>query len=146
MNAAKQAFHNTSYRVLVENLTLQACIGILPEERTRAQPLCISLAVTARQAPASVERQSFVCYKELTLEVADLVSRGHIDLLEDLAEMIATLCFARPQAVSVWLRLTKPEAVAHAESVGIETTFERGQNQNKDKDKDKDSHQLRRRR
>ena len=129
MNEAKQAFHSTCYRVLVENLTLQARIGILPEERTMPQPLrislCVSLKVAAEPAPASVAERSFLCYKELTQEITDLVLRGHIALLEDLAEMIATLCFARPQAVSVWLRLTKPDAVADAEAVGIETTFER---------------------
>ncbi len=129
MNEAKQAFYNTCYRVLVDNLTLQARIGILPEERTTAQPLCISLCVSLRVSP-SVERQSFVCYKELVEEITDLVLRGHIDLLEDLAAMIATLCFARPQAVSVWLRLTKPDALTDAEHVGIEKTFERERKQN----------------
>ena len=130
MNEAKQAFHNTESRILVENLILQARIGILPEERRMPQPLCISLCVSlcasSRAAP-SAKQKSFVCYKKLVEEVSDLVLRGHIDLLEELAERIATLCFARPQAVSVWLRLTKPDAVANAESVGVETTFERNQ-------------------
>ncbi len=126
-NETKQTLHTTRYRVLVEGLTLQARIGILPEERTREQRLCISMSVSVavqRQTPSSVKGRSFVCYKELVEEITDLVSQGHIDLLEDLAEMIATLCFARPQAVSVWLRLTKPDALADASSVGIETIFE----------------------
>ncbi len=129
-NKTKQALHTTRYRVLVEELTLQACIGILPEERTKTQRLCISLSVSVvvqGQAPSSVKERSFICYKELVEEITDLVLQGHINLLEDLAEMIATLCFARPQAVSVWLRLTKPDALADASSVGIETIFEREQ-------------------
>ena len=126
MNEAKQAFHSTRYRILVEKLTLQARIGIFPEERTTPQPLCISLCVSLQTSP-SIERRAFVCYKQLVEEVTALVLRGHIALLEDLAELIATLCFAHPQALSVWLRLEKPDAVAAAESVGIETTFERAQ-------------------
>ncbi len=117
-------FHTTSYRILVENLTLQARIGILPEERTTPQRLCVSLRI-ASSVSRSVERRSFLCYKELVEEITDLISQGHIDLLEDLAERLATLCFARPQALSVWMRLSKPDALADAEAVGIETTFER---------------------
>ena len=137
----KKTIRKTAYRIVIEKLVLQASIGIYPHERKKKQPLVISLIIslkldlkpeataeinaTTSQSQGSLEKQKFICYRELCNELQEIVGRGHIPLLEDLGDMIAQACFARKQAQSLWLSLQKTQASQGAEGVGIELSWQR---------------------
>ena len=49
-----------------------------------------------------------------------IVERGHINLVETLAEKIAVLCLANGRVRSVRVRVEKLDIVPDAQSVGVE--------------------------
>ena len=148
----KKTYAKVAYRIVIEELVLQASIGIYPHERKKKQPLVISLkldleieinATTQSQVSldkvsldkvsldkvsldkVSLEKQKFICYKTLCDELKEIVGLEHVPLLEDLGEMIAQACFARKQAQALWLSLKKTQASQGAEGVGIELSWQR---------------------
>ncbi|MFD2235641.1 dihydroneopterin aldolase [Phaeospirillum tilakii] len=110
------------HHVFIHDLELEACIGVLAEEKRRRQPVRISLdlAVCApvddlRDDPANV-----VCYERMACRIRALVEAGHLHLVETLAERIAGISLEDPRVRRVRVRVEKPNAVAGAASAGVE--------------------------
>ncbi|GAB3854069.1 dihydroneopterin aldolase [Nocardioides maradonensis] len=86
--------------------------GVFDHERRDGQRFVIdlALAVDTRPAAASDDLRDTVDYGSLVAEVADAVGRDPVDLIETLAERIATVCL-RDRRVE-WARVTihKPDA------------------------------------
>ncbi len=138
----KSTYRKSGYSIVIEELALQASIGVYPHERKKKQPLVISLKLninaeipkgrTVRQ-PIVVENNSFLCYKTLCDEIKEIVATGpvggpvggHIELLEDLGEMLAQCCFAHKQVQSLWLSLRKTQAIEGTKAVGVELAWQR---------------------
>ena len=55
----------------------------------------------------------------LTEQIKQVLAGGHIDLVEVLAENIATRLLADPRIIWLRIRLEKPEAIAEAAGVGV---------------------------
>lgn len=107
--------------VFIRDLSFEALIGIHPHERTQKQPLLISIDVAVREADVTPSQLSeVVCYEKLSLQIADLVNAGHIDLVEALAEDIARVILQDFRILIVRVRVEKPAAIASAASVGVE--------------------------
>ncbi len=129
------AFRNSEYRIIISDLLLQASIGIYPHERVEKQPILLSLKLKltptyATDTSKMLDTKEILCYKELVDDVKKIVAHEHIELLEDLAEMIAQCCFNREQVQSLKLRLQKTNAIAEAKGVGIEVITQRRRNEN----------------
>lgn len=111
----------TARRVFVRDLELQAEIGIHAHEMGRTQPVRISidLGIATEAQPMADTIDSVVCYEGLVNAVQAIVARGHIGLVETLADLIAERCFEDPRVLDARISVEKPDAIAQARSVGI---------------------------
>ncbi len=112
-------------RVFVRGLELPAHIGIHAHEQGQAQPVRISIELTVdAHAPAIADTiESVVCYEGLVNAVKAIVARGHIGLVETLADLIAERCFEDPRVLDAAITVEKPDAIDEARTVGV--TLER---------------------
>ena len=108
--------------VFVRDLVLDAYIGAYESEQGVAQPVRINMDVEVVEpsAPLGDRLEDVLCYNKLTQGVKAIIAEGHIKLVETLAERIASLALAHPLALSVRVRIEKPNAVAEAEAAGVE--------------------------
>jgi len=113
--------------IFIENLEVEAVLGILPHERTTAQRVVfdIQFFVDIRAAVASENIESTVSYAEVAEAVSDLAVSGRYQLVETLAEHCAEHILKSFGVPWVRLKVTKPDAVAKARGVGV--LIERGQ-------------------
>lgn len=114
--------------VFVNRLALEAQIGIHPHERAAPQTIWVSIdaAVAEHNAQATPSIEDVVCYEGISKKIIAIVARGHIDLVETLAETIADELMVDKRIVQVHIKVEKPDAISAADSVGI--AIERLQN------------------
>ncbi|MEN8723440.1 MAG: dihydroneopterin aldolase [Alphaproteobacteria bacterium] len=108
--------------VFVNNLRLDAEIGIHPHEQNVKQPVIVSvdLTVTEQAAPVGDQIDSVLCYEGIVNIVHRVIDQGHINLVETMAEQIANACLVDERVQSTRVRVEKPAAFAAADSVGVE--------------------------
>ena len=108
-------------KIIIRNLRLSGIIGILPHERMK--PQAIVLNVTAffdtRKAAESEDIADALDYAEITKRLTKRVETGIDKLVERLASDLAQIVLDMG-AERVILSVEKPDAIASAESVGIE--------------------------
>jgi len=110
--------------IFVRGLKLDANIGAYESEMGRTQPVVISLEVEVQEPadPVSDSLEDVVCYNRLVQTIRQILTEGHIKLVETLAERIAAECLAHPMSLSVKVRVEKPEAIEEADAAGVEIT------------------------
>ncbi|MBO6964609.1 MAG: dihydroneopterin aldolase, partial [Kordiimonadaceae bacterium] len=64
--------------------------------------------------------ENVVCYNEIVLGIQRIISAGHIQLVETLAEKIAAMSLENAQVIKARVKVEKLEAVKEAASVGVE--------------------------
>jgi 7,8-dihydroneopterin aldolase/epimerase/oxygenase len=109
-------------RVFVRDLLLDALIGIYPEERVKPQKLLVNLELWVAETPGEPPRSyaEVVCYEQLVKRTKALLAEGHVDLVETLAERLASICLEDARVLRTRVRVEKPEAIAEAAGVGVE--------------------------
>jgi dihydroneopterin aldolase len=110
-------------RVFVQGLELYCIIGLQPWERLVMQKVRIDLQMAADSRPAAGADDPALAldYRAVSKRVQQLVEGSSFQLVEALAETIATAILSDfPRAVSVTVRVAKPGAVRFAEAVGVE--------------------------
>jgi dihydroneopterin aldolase len=112
---------NPQDTIFVRNLTFDTIIGVLPEERTKRQPIIINLevGVDIRPAAESKDLSDTLDYASLAEQVKAFTIAAECLLVETLAEDIAALTLTRAQAQNVLVEINKPNALADADSVGV---------------------------
>ncbi len=111
----------SSYRIRVCNLELACSIGIYEHERQRWQRVRINVELDVVD-PGSFASQDFgkvFNYETIVGGVKSIIAEGHIELVETLAERIATHCLDDPRSVSVRITVDKLDAYCEAEAVGV---------------------------
>jgi len=110
--------------VFIRGLELVCSIGIYDHEKQTPQRVWINIDMTIRPSPVQVDDQieNVVSYETVANQVRDLVARGHINLVETMAEDIASLCLQNDRVLKVQVRVEKPDILSDATSVGIEIT------------------------
>ena len=112
--------------VFIDNLRLDALIGVHAHERSGRQPLRVDLqmAFDTRAAAASDRLADTLDYAAVARRLQALAAASYAQLVEVLAERMAE-CVQREFGVR-WLRLKlgKPQALAGADAVGVQ--IERG--------------------
>jgi dihydroneopterin aldolase len=110
------------YRILVRDLVLKCSIGIHAHERLAPQRVRINveMAVFEQAGPLSDDIANVVSYEDVIEGIKAMLAKGHINLVETLAENIAGLCLDDERVDSVRVRVEKPDVYAEAASVGIE--------------------------
>ena len=109
-------------RVFIRDLILQARIGIHDHERAQSQPIVINIDASVEEDTSAIADTitDVVCYETLTLQIKDVIARGHTDLVEVLAENIADTLLRDQRIMRLRIRLEKPDAVDEAAGVGVE--------------------------
>jgi FolB domain-containing protein len=113
-------------KIIIRNLSARGIIGLNDWEREKPQEILINIEIFAniRAAGENDEIGSSVNYRTVAKKVlAHAETAGRLTV-EALAEDIARIALAEPNAVRVKVRVEKPGAVRFAESVGVE--IERG--------------------
>lgn len=112
--------------VFVYGLRVEALIGVHAWERELRQVLLVDLDLAAdvRAAAARDALSDTLDYQALTERVSGFVSVSSYQLLESLAEALASLLIEEFAISWLRLRITKPGAVPGADAVGV--LIERG--------------------
>ena len=113
---------NNTYKILINELTLDAFIGIHDFEKKKKQKISISLSLDVNDNISGIEHkiENFVSYEHIVADIKSILKRGHIDLLETLGEEIVDLCLKDERVLSVKIKLEKLEVFKETSSVGIE--------------------------
>ena len=112
---------NALRHVFVRDLVLSCTIGVHRHEHTDAQRIRINLDLAVREGrDLDDSLANVVCYERIVTGVREIVSRGHINLVETLAEEIAGMCLKDWRVRSVRARIEKLDVFADVTSVGVE--------------------------
>jgi FolB domain-containing protein len=100
--------------LIINDLCVSAINGVDGWERTKAQPLMISLNLGLRIDPAD---QMELNYSTVAKQVIEFTSKSKYKSMLELAVAIADLCLQKTDWVKV--RLEKPKALLHADAAGV---------------------------
>jgi dihydroneopterin aldolase / 2-amino-4-hydroxy-6-hydroxymethyldihydropteridine diphosphokinase len=105
----------------IDNLRLQTQIGFSTHELGDLQDIVISLRLGTNriQAGETDNPQDAFNYKIITKAIIQHVEKSTYFLIEKLAEEIARLCIIEHNAPYVEVRVHKPGALRHSDSVGL---------------------------
>jgi len=111
-----------TYKILIDNLIVNAFIGIHEHEKNKKQRISISIIMETFDNLSKVNDciDNVVSYELIVVEIKKLFRKGHIGLLETLGEKIVAICFKDSRILSVRLNLKKLEVFKETRSVGIE--------------------------
>lgn len=118
----------TTRRIIFSRIALDARIGILEHERIATQPIHVDadIDVDVTQAVDDNNIGTVLDYRALHEAIVQECTRGHVNLLETLTELVANrllIVFAEIRSVKV--RITKPSAFADSVGVAIEVQVNR---------------------
>lgn len=121
-NLNKKSKIKNTYKILINDLTLDAFIGIHDFEKKKKQKIAISLSLDVNDNISGIEHkiENFVSYEHIVADIKSILKSGHIDLLETLGEKIVDLCFMDERVMTIKLKLEKLEVFKETRSVGIE--------------------------
>jgi dihydroneopterin aldolase len=107
-------------RVFVHDLVLDAEIGVYTHEKGVTQRARVSVDIEVTPADQAVEDQigRVLDYDVIIGIIKAVLAEGHINLVETLADEIATRCLAHPRAASVKVKIEKLDKQPGA--VGVE--------------------------
>ena len=108
--------------VFIRDLVLNCSIGVHAHEKDATQRvrLNLDLAVCERDRALDDNINNVVCYEAMADGVRALILRGHVNLVETLAEDIAAMCLGDGRVHSVRVRVEKLDILPDATSVGVE--------------------------
>ncbi|MBI1395499.1 MAG: dihydroneopterin aldolase [Betaproteobacteria bacterium] len=106
--------------LFLKNFVTLARVGVYEHEKQRAQRVRFDLVVYLKPPFDWHDRlEDVLDYDRLRQGVLDILSAGHINLLETLGERIVGMCFRHGEVQAVHLQVAKLEAHADCE-VGYE--------------------------
>jgi dihydroneopterin aldolase len=107
--------------VFVRNLDLEMEIGVYSHEKGRTQKARINLDLSVRDTPVDDnDLTTVVDYVAVVDKIRAHALSGHVHLVESLAERVAAICLEDPRVLRARVRVDKLEAIAEAESAGVE--------------------------
>ena len=110
-------------KIFINDLQVEAILGINPEERTIKQPILLNLILFTDTRPAALSQDiaDTINYAEVATLVKQTVENAEAWLVETLAEELAGILLHRyPLIQQLKLRIEKPSAIPFTRSVGIE--------------------------
>jgi dihydroneopterin aldolase len=108
------------YRVFVRDLVLPCSIGIYPREKGLRRRVRVNAEIqVGSRLPASDDFADVVNYETIVAGIKAITEAGHINLVETLADRIATLCLADHRVSAVRVMVEKLDVWPETESVGV---------------------------
>jgi len=110
------------YRMFVKDLVLQCSIGAYAHERLHPQPVRINVDMQVRETSAVLndDLANVLSYDRITAAIKAHIAKGHINLVETLAQDIAAICLEHASVVHARIGVEKLAVEPNAASVGIE--------------------------
>ena len=109
-------------RIFVQGLRVEAAIGVYDHEHGRTQPLIID-AMIDLSLHEILGLKDTLNYELIGQIARDFIARGHIRLVETLAEDMARTLMELPHVLRVELSVTKPEALGDADRAGVTVVY-----------------------
>ena len=108
--------------VFIRDLTLTALIGVHKHERKKPQRIRINLDLAVMETSGALTDNlaDVVCYEDVADGIRQLVTDGHVSLVETLAEQIAALCLSDLRVRTARVRVEKLDVFPDAASAGVE--------------------------
>lgn len=108
--------------VFVHDLVLPCNIGVYRHEMVAPQRVRINLDLSVREGDTPINDAigNVVCYEDLATGARAIVGTGHINLVETLAERLASFCLQDSRVAAVRVRVEKLDVFPDAGSVGVE--------------------------
>ncbi len=106
--------------VFVRDLVLAVDVGIHSHERGTPQRVRFNLDLAVHEGPLRDRLEDVVCYEGLVQGVKALIARGHVNLVETLAEDVAHMCLQDPRVQVARVRIEKLDVFPDATSAGVE--------------------------
>ncbi|QUN04982.1 dihydroneopterin aldolase [Shewanella yunxiaonensis] len=109
-------------KVLIQGLQIETIIGIYEWEKKLHQTLSLDLEMAwdNRAAAEHDDYSKALCYETVSRRLTQLISEKPIELIETVAERVATCLLDEFQVPWVRVRVMKPGAVPAANAVGVE--------------------------
>jgi len=108
--------------VLIKDFIIYEIIGIHKYEKVNKQKIVFNIVINVNQniAPDENNLSSIVDYEKITNKLENLAKNKKYNFLESLAEDSFSEIFSDKRINSVKIKIEKPNAIANAQSVGIE--------------------------
>ena len=116
-DAAKEVRH-----VFIRDLILTCLIGVHKHEQKKPQRIRVNLdlAVTEQSVISTDRLADVVCYEDVADRIRSIVNNGHVNLVETLAEKIASKCLEDRRIKATRVRIEKLDVFKDAASAGVE--------------------------
>lgn len=116
-------------KIFIKDLTVEAIVGVLPEERTNKQLINLSLTLCLDTFMASKTDHIYhaVNYLDISEQIRDFVKSSRFFLIETLANEVLRILFDRFPVEKATILVEKPQAISFTKSVGVELTRSREQ-------------------
>lgn len=110
------------YRIFIRDLVLLCSIGAYPEERLKQQRVRfnVDMRVQAARGPIDDDLVNVLSYDTVIADIREIAGRGHINLVETLAQDIVDCCLADPRVSEVRVAVEKLDVEPAAAGVGVE--------------------------
>ena len=107
--------------VFIRNLELPAQIGVFHHEVGKMQPVRINVDLAVEDLiDLGDYLRKVVDYGVIEAKIRAILAEGHLNLVETLAERIASACFEDARVRTARVRVEKLHALSAAESAGVE--------------------------
>jgi len=105
---------NGEFRIVIEDLSFKAILGILEEERNKEQLVVVNVKIKYKN------KENYVDYAEVCELIQNQIINGKYQLVEDAIDDIEKILKEKfPQMSSLYLSIKKPEILKNA-LVGVE--------------------------
>jgi len=110
------------YRIFVRDLVLTGLIGVHSHEQDQPQRIQFNVDLLSEDGCITADDNiaNVVSYEDIVSGIKNLLARGHVGLVETLAEEIANMCLSDGRVRMVRVRVEKLDVFDEAASVGIE--------------------------
>ena len=108
--------------VFIRDYLVACSIGIHAHEKNDPQRVRINLDLAVDEGSAEIndDIRNVICYESMADGIQAIVAKGHVNLVETLADEIAEMSLSQPQVRSVRVRVEKLDILENAASVGVE--------------------------
>jgi FolB domain-containing protein len=114
-------------KIFLQGLRVACIIGTRPEEQRRSQEIGIDvcLHLDLEEAGRSDRLEDTVDYSRLAGEITAMAESSSFQLLERLAEEVATLALAHPKVEMAEVKVSKPQALPRGRAAVVEILRDR---------------------
>ena len=106
--------NNRIYKILIEDLTFKAILGLLEKERKSEQLVVVNVEIEY------INKNNYVDYAKVSDLIVNIIQNGKFMLIEDAVDEVEKVLLKEfPQIKSLKLSIKKPEILKNA-LVGVE--------------------------